>query len=100
MMLKLCLDVAVTTACSLSPLESIFFLLDLLLQFFLPFSVKTRYGRHYVHHHRSIVVHYLRTWFLLDLLSILPGAFDVYPYIHAAYMSADGDGHERGRRRT
>lgn len=49
-----------------------FFALDMVLQFFLPFNKITRGGHIWVANQKKIILHYVRSWFLLDLLSVLP----------------------------
>jgi len=51
---------------------SMFFFFDLILQFFLPYSINTRYGEQFVFHHCLIAKRYLKTWFIIDLISIIP----------------------------
>ena len=55
------------------------FLLDLLLQFILiyPEEGGRLEGPRWVEQPRLIVGHYLRTWFLPDLLSVAASAFDI-----------------------
>jgi len=49
------------------------FLFDMGLQFFLMFQQNSRSeGMRWVSDHSTIVLHYLKGWFLLDLVSILP----------------------------
>jgi len=48
------------------------FIVDMVLQFFLMYNVTTRYGNRLEHRHSRIVVHYLRTWFVVDFLSVIP----------------------------
>lgn len=55
------------------------FLADLVLQFFIMYPVQHRYGTVYVTDNAAIIKRYLKTWFLLDLLSIVP--FDMAPFI-------------------
>mmetsp|Transcript_148126 Transcript_148126/g.261226 ORF Transcript_148126/g.261226 Transcript_148126/m.261226 type:complete len:814 (+) Transcript_148126:80-2521(+) len=57
---------------SFNQLINLFFFLDLLLQFNLPYTVPTRYGEKLVFSRSAIVAHYLRTWFLVDLVSMIP----------------------------
>eukprot|EP00405_Crypthecodinium_cohnii_P035180 CAMPEP_0206528080 /NCGR_PEP_ID=MMETSP0325_2-20121206/1739_1 /ASSEMBLY_ACC=CAM_ASM_000347 /TAXON_ID=2866 /ORGANISM="Crypthecodinium cohnii, Strain Seligo" /LENGTH=527 /DNA_ID=CAMNT_0054023629 /DNA_START=719 /DNA_END=2302 /DNA_ORIENTATION=+ len=56
----------------LSCLIDTIFLLDMVLQFFLMYPRRTNYGYALEHNHRAIVKHYLKTWFLIDFISILP----------------------------
>lgn len=51
------------------------FMLDMVLQFFLMYPKKSASGQSLESSHRRIVIHYLKGWFLIDLLSILP--FDI-----------------------
>jgi len=51
------------------------FVLDIALQFFVMYPITHRHGTIFVTDHRLIVRHYLRTWFVVDVLSVLP--FDV-----------------------
>lgn len=53
-------------------LVNLFFLADLLLQFHLPYTVPTRYGEKLIFDRRAIACHYLRTWFVVDLISMIP----------------------------
>lgn len=57
---------------SLNWFTNIFFFSDMMLQFVLPYAKKTRYGYKYIKSRRSIIKHYVSTWFLVDLLSIIP----------------------------
>lgn len=51
------------------------FLVDLVMHFFLMYPKKTNYGYIYEDSPRAIVVHYLRTWFAVDVISVMP--FDI-----------------------
>jgi len=51
------------------------FIVDMALQFCVAYRVKTPYGSRLETRRNIIVRHYLRTWFFVDVLSILP--FDV-----------------------
>jgi len=51
------------------------FFLDLCFQFLVAYQVKTDYGFMWVSDHRRIFWHYVRTWFPIDLGSIVP--FDI-----------------------
>eukprot|EP00928_Gymnodinium_smaydae_P050800 TRINITY_DN3435_c0_g5_i1.p1 TRINITY_DN3435_c0_g5~~TRINITY_DN3435_c0_g5_i1.p1 ORF type:complete len:813 (+),score=124.59 TRINITY_DN3435_c0_g5_i1:271-2709(+) len=53
-------------------LVNIVFLLDLMLQFIHPVKVTTRYGHRYVFDKRKIAISYLRSWFFVDLVSVIP----------------------------
>jgi len=57
------------------------FIVDMILQFFLMFHVKTEYGHRLEHRPCKIAKHYLRTWFFIDLVSILP--FDLLRFIQS-----------------
>merc|ERR1740121_2367722 len=50
----------------------VIFLLDMVLQFFLMYPVKTDCGFTWEHRHAQIVKHYLKGWFVLDFCSIVP----------------------------
>lgn len=50
----------------------LFFFWDMVLQFFLMYHNKTNYGNVLEHRHHKIVSHYLRGWFFIDVVSILP----------------------------
>lgn len=54
--------------------DAIFFT-DMVIQFFLMYPKSTQYGTTYVSSRKAIVKHYLKGWFLCDLLSILPYDF-------------------------
>ena len=47
------------------------FLVDMVQNFFLPFK-DSNDGNRWVRRHRDIVKHYLRGWFVIDLVSLLP----------------------------
>jgi len=51
------------------------FLWDMILQFFVMQEIKHRYGVSYIFDHRKLVRTYVRSWFALDLFSVLP--FDI-----------------------
>lgn len=51
---------------------NVFFLLDMLLQFFIAYPIETRYGPRWVLQKRLIAVRYLKGWFAIDLASTLP----------------------------
>lgn len=53
-------------------LVDLIFVIDMVLQFFLMYPVKTKHGMTLEYRHKRIVVHYLRGWFTVDILSILP----------------------------
>eukprot|EP00449_Zooxanthella_nutricula_P060147 CAMPEP_0198558240 /NCGR_PEP_ID=MMETSP1462-20131121/90150_1 /TAXON_ID=1333877 /ORGANISM="Brandtodinium nutriculum, Strain RCC3387" /LENGTH=692 /DNA_ID=CAMNT_0044289057 /DNA_START=21 /DNA_END=2099 /DNA_ORIENTATION=+ len=48
------------------------FLGDLVLHFFIMYPIKTNYGYILERSHTKIIKHYLRTWFIIDLISIIP----------------------------
>jgi len=48
------------------------YFMDLFLQFFLQYETQTQTATVWVNRSRMIALHYLRTWFLFDLLSNLP----------------------------
>jgi len=48
------------------------FLIEMLLQFFLMYPMRTDCGHVLEHRHPHIVKRYVKTWFLVDLFSILP----------------------------
>lgn len=49
-----------------------YFATDMVLQFFIPYSKRTRYGRKWVTNPKAIVKNYLKTWFCIDFISIIP----------------------------
>lgn len=51
------------------------FIVDITLQFFIMYPVQRQWGLIYVTAHGRIVQNYLRTWFIVDFVSILP--FDI-----------------------
>ena len=51
---------------------SLAFLADMVVQFHMPYEIITTYGQRYVHGKRAIARRYLKSWFLLDLLSLIP----------------------------
>lgn len=55
------------------------FIADLILQFFLMYHVRTGFGNRLEHRRSRIAVHYLKTWFLVDFISILP--FDFVAFV-------------------
>ena len=57
-------------------IDSLFFC-DIVINFFLGFHREE--GHHVVMNHRKIVLHYLRTWFIFDLLATLP-FYIILPY--------------------
>lgn len=48
------------------------FTIDMVLQFFMMYPVRHAHGTTLVVDHRQIIRHHLRTWFVIDLLSVLP----------------------------
>jgi len=59
------------------------FLVDMILQFFIVYRVRTPYGYRIETSQAKIIRNYLRTWFSIDLLSVLP-----YSYISLLMGSA------------
>mmetsp|Transcript_156729 Transcript_156729/g.503047 ORF Transcript_156729/g.503047 Transcript_156729/m.503047 type:complete len:298 (-) Transcript_156729:212-1105(-) len=59
----------------LNCMVDVVFFLDLCFQFVVAYQVKTDYGFIWVSDHRRIFRHYVRTWFPIDLGSIVP--FDI-----------------------
>lgn len=50
----------------------VMFLFDMILQFFLPFQQMTKSGQLLIYDHRRIVRHYMKSWFIVDFVSIFP----------------------------
>jgi len=48
------------------------FVVDLILQFFIMYPKRTNYGYALVHDQHKIITHYLKTWFAIDVISIVP----------------------------
>lgn len=48
------------------------FLIDTILQFFLPYKRPLKLGGGEVKNHRRIACHYVETWFFIDLVSLIP----------------------------
>jgi hypothetical protein len=48
------------------------FVKDMLMAFFLMYEECTRKGRQFVRDHRKIVLRYIKSWFFIDLVSIIP----------------------------
>lgn len=46
---------------------NVFFLMDMVMQFFIAFPIETRYGPRWVQQKRLIAIRYLQGWFLIDL---------------------------------
>jgi len=63
-------------------LVDVMFIVDMILQFFVMYPVSRRYITVYCQDHRLVVKHYLRTWFTVDCMSVLP--FDVIALIAGA----------------
>jgi len=55
------------------------FLLDMILQFFTMYPKQSNFGESWEHRPRKIAVNYLKTWFLIDFISIIP--FDLVSII-------------------
>lgn len=55
-----------------SHLRSTIFLLDIVITFFVPYKTSVKRGGIVVFDHRRIASHYLRTWFLFDLMTAIP----------------------------
>lgn len=56
----------------LNKVMTLFFFCDLVLQFFLPYVVPTRFGHRLVYQEGAIIKHYLRNWFVIDFASVIP----------------------------
>jgi len=54
--------------CLVDPL----FAVDLVLQFFIMYPQKTNYGYTLVQNPKKIAIHYLKTWFVIDFISVIP----------------------------
>ena len=69
----------------------IIFLADLVVQFFVAYQTGSRFGgRVWVTERRRVQVHYLRTWFLSDAITVfVPGGFDLYLASMAPVDSAE-----------
>jgi hypothetical protein len=65
------------------------FIADMLLSFFLMVPKRNEPGIMETRWHK-IVSHYLRGWFMLDLLAISASAFDIIPVINSASSIANG----------
>ena len=71
----------------------VIFLGDMLLQFVMMIqSVSDRDGVKWIDDPKLIIKSYLRSWFALDLISLIPSTFDYIPL-----MSADGADASRWR---
>ena len=66
------------------------FIVDMLFSFFIMYKVSSESAAGTIWEYRlhKVAAHYLRGWFLLDLLSIIPSAFDILPFYTVAYDSA------------
>lgn len=66
------------------------FIVDMLFSFFITFKVSSESEAATIWEYRlqKVATHYLRGWFLLDLLSIIPSAFDILPF----YTGSDDGG--------
>eukprot|EP00439_Symbiodinium_sp_Y106_P014783 s1126_g2.t1 len=53
-------------------LTNAFFLADMGLQFFIAYPIETRYGPRWVQSRKLIALRYLRSWFVIDLMSTMP----------------------------
>lgn len=53
-------------------ITNLFFLIDMLMQFFIAYPIETRYGPRWILQKRLIAVRYLKGWFAIDLASTLP----------------------------
>jgi potassium voltage-gated channel Eag-related subfamily H protein 7 len=56
----------------ISKLIDLIFLIDAVLQFFIVYREKTRYGYRIETNQRKIALHYIKGWFTLDLVSVFP----------------------------
>merc|ERR1719487_2279248 len=56
----------------LNRVVDVIFLIDMALQFFVMFQKKTKFGQTLETNHKRIMRHYVRGWFPLDFVSILP----------------------------
>jgi len=66
------MPVQVDTLFVMSCIVDLILFVDMILQFFLKYPVKTRYGTRLEHRHSKIISHYLSTWFVVDILSVPP----------------------------
>ena len=71
------LDTSLDLLFFLNRLMDLVFFVDLILQFFIMYTVSGRYGVTQVYDHRMIVKHYLKGWFSVDFLSMLSAPCDV-----------------------
>jgi len=51
---------------------NLIFLADTISQFFLPYKESPKKGGQMVKNHRRIAIHYIETWFVIDLVSVIP----------------------------
>jgi len=56
----------------LNCLVDLLFAVDLVLQFFIMYPQRTNYGYTLVQNPKKIAIHYLKTWFVIDFISVLP----------------------------
>lgn len=71
----------------LDQIANLFFLADLVIQFFIPVSVATRFGRVVVKRKSAIARNYLKSWFAVDCVSVIP-----FGLIHPCGQSGVGIG--------
>lgn len=74
-------------------LIDLIFIFDFILNFLLMFETHTMDGNRWHHEPKAIARNYLRTWFTLDLLSIVVSAFD---FIAVAEAGTSEDGESSG----
>ena len=70
----------------------VLFLIDMVLQFFVMVKIKQRDGTRWTVSHRLIASKYLRGWFLLDVLSVGSGMFDILPVFCPSYAGDEAAG--------
>jgi hypothetical protein len=74
---------------ALNRLVDCFFIVQMVAQFFLIFSVTDRdRGTRYIDAHGEIIRHYLKGWFTLDFLGITAGILDVISLAYVPSMVA------------
>lgn len=66
------------------------FFCDMILQFFLPYQQSTKSGQMLIYSHNRIIRNYLKTWFIVDFLSIFP--FDVLAIYFGSESEDDSSG--------
>jgi len=66
----------------LNCLIDLIFIADMVLQFFLMYPQKTNTGIRWEHRKSKIAIHYLTTWFIIDLISIVP--FDLVGFFSSS----------------